>query len=97
MQEPTQPEPVLTPSVPIPGRRDQRSTMELVRDIAADSSTLVRKEVELAKQELMEAVVARLMGAGALAAAGLFAIFLVGFLGLAAAAALDLVRRAHLV
>jgi len=94
LQEPTQPEPVLTPSVPIPGRRDQRSTMELVRDIAADSSTLVRKEVELAKQELMEAVVARLMGAGVLAAAGLFAIFLVGFLGLAAAAALDLVLPA---
>src|ERR671931_190882 len=70
--------------------------MELVKDIAADSSTLIRKEIELAKQELLEAITARLMAAGAMAAAGVFGLFLLGFLALAAAAALDIVFPAWL-
>jgi len=76
-----------TPSMP----PDQRSTIGLVRAIATDTSTLVRKEVELARQELMAAVVSRLMGAAAFGAAALFGLLLAIFLALAAAAALDLV------
>ena len=79
-----------TPTTTVPRPRDPRSTGELVRDIASDSSDLLRKQVELAKQEVLEAVTARLMGAGALAAAGLFGLFVLGFLALGAAAALDL-------
>ena len=70
--------------------------MELVRDIAADSSTLVRKEVELAKQELLEAITARLQAVGAVAMAGVFGLFMLEFLALAAAAALDILFPAWL-
>ena len=57
--------------------------------IATETSTLVRKEIELGKQEILAAVTARLMAAGALAGAGLFGLFVLAFLGLAAAAGLD--------
>jgi membrane protein len=73
-----------------PGRR---STVELIRTIGVDLSTLAKKEVELAKQEVMEGVMARAKAAGAFAAAGVLALFVVGFLGLAAAEALDGLMR----
>ncbi|MFN2543052.1 MAG: YhjD/YihY/BrkB family envelope integrity protein [Actinomycetota bacterium] len=77
---------------PVPAQRPgDQSTLQLVKSIASDTGTLVRKEVELAKQEILEAVSARLKAAGALGAAGAF-----GFLGLlfgcvAAVAGLSLV------
>lgn len=69
----------------------QRSTAELVRTIAADTATLVRKEVQLARQEIVEGVLAKVKGAAALAAAGVLLLFVVVFLGSAAAQGLDLV------
>ena len=89
-------EPIVVPTSPALHGKDPRSTVELVKDIAADASSLVRKEVELAKQELLEAVTARLKAAGAMVAAGVFGLFMLGFLGLAAAAALDLIFPAWL-
>jgi putative superfamily III holin-X len=76
---------------PIPTELRDQSTAKLVRSIASDTGTLVRKEVELAKQEISEAVLARVKAVAAFGAAGLF-----GFLGLifgllAAAAALSTV------
>ena len=68
---------------------DQRSMSELVRAIASDTSTLVRKEVELARIEIMEAVSARLKAAGAMAAAGIAALMALAFGGAAAAHALE--------
>jgi len=70
--------------------KDQ-STLQLVRSIATDTGTLVRKEVELAKQEILEAIMARVKAVGAFGAAGVF-----GFLGMlcglgAAVAGLSLV------
>lgn len=62
---------------------------ELMRAIATDTSTLVRKEVELAKREIMEAVTARLKAAGAMAAAGVAALMALAFAGAAAAHALE--------
>jgi apolipoprotein N-acyltransferase len=64
---------------------------ELVRSIATDTSTLLRKEMELARQEIVEAVTARLKAAGSMAAIGVLGMFMLIFLALAAAAALDLV------
>jgi uncharacterized membrane protein YqjE len=87
VQEPSVTEP--TPLAPRPAK--DRSTVELIRDIATDTSTLVRQQIELAKQELMEAVTARLVAAGALAAAGLFGFLFLVFAALAGAAALSLV------
>lgn len=78
------------PPVEVPSRR---STVELIRTIGVDLSTLAKKEVELARQEVMEGVMARAMAAGAFVAAGVLALFVVGFFGLAAAEALDGVMR----
>lgn len=74
--------------------RADRSIGELLRAIATDTAMLVRKEVELARQELMEAVSARIKAAGAMAAAGVLGLLAVIFLALAAATALDLVLPA---
>ena len=71
--------------------RSQQSMPELVRSIATDTSTLLRKEMELGKQEIVEAVTARLKAAGSLAAVGLLFMFMLIFLALAGAAALDIV------
>jgi YihY family inner membrane protein len=71
------------------GRR--ASIAQLVRAIAADLSLLVRQQVELAKQEVGEAAKARAQGIGAFAAAGVLALFVIGFLGMTLAAALAIV------
>ena len=63
----------------------QRSTVELVQAIAQDAATLVRKEIELAKQELAAAAISRAIGLAGLIAAALFAF--VGFLFAATAGA----------
>jgi membrane protein len=67
------------------------STMRLVGQVAGDVGTLVKKEVELARQEIMEALTARLKAVAAFAVIGVIALFIVGFLAGAGAAALDLV------
>ena len=72
---------------PSPG--DERPTTEVLRSIVLDGQELVRKELELARIELLAAVSARLQAAGAAAGAGIVAILGLGFLGLATAAALD--------
>jgi hypothetical protein len=94
VHEPLGGEPAGVHTIRIPPETDPRSTLELVRDIAANTQTLLRKEVELAKQEVLGAVMARVMAAGALIAAGLLAFFVLLFAALAAAAALDLVLPA---
>jgi inner membrane protein YhjD len=68
-----------------------RSTLELIRGIASDTGTLVKKEVELAKQEIAEGVVTKAKAAGAFGAAGVLALFALGFIGMAGAWALALV------
>ena len=67
---------------------------ELVRSITTDVATLVKKEVEFARIEIVEAVNARLKAAGAIAFAAVLALFVLAFLGLAAANALDQVMDA---
>jgi hypothetical protein len=65
-----------------------RSTAELVADVADDLRMLVRKELELARIELTEAVGDKLKGAGLIAAAaaaslpGLFFLVVAGALWL---------------
>jgi inner membrane protein YhjD len=68
-----------------------RSTGDLVRSIGTDTVSLVRKEIELARQEVKEGMAARAKGGAAFAAAGVMGLYIVGFLGAAAAAALALV------
>ena len=67
------------------------STVRLVGQVAGDVGTLVKKEVELARQEITEAVMARVKAIAAFVVIGVIALFVVGFLGAAGAAGLALV------
>lgn len=63
-----------------------RSTAELVMDMADDVRMLVRKELELARIELMEGLKAQLIGSAVIAFAliGLLPAFFFGLIALAA-------------
>ena len=67
------------------------STVRLVGRVAGDVGTLIRKEVELARQEVTEGVTARLKGAAAFGGAAVMGLFMLGFLAAAGAVALALV------
>lgn len=79
-----------TPS-PVPSAGDgDRGTRSLVGSIVTDLSTLITKQVELAKREIGEMVSTRAQAVGVFAAAGVLGLFVIGFLGMTAAEALDL-------
>lgn len=93
MQEPAGTGPTTSPPGPVPPPTVDggRGTGPLLRSIAADLSTLVTKQIELAKQELGEMVSTRAQAIGVFAAAAVLGLFVVGFLGMTGAEALDLV------
>lgn len=64
---------------------ESRDTAALLRALLDDTQLLLRKHVELAKHEVLEAVDARLKAAAAGAVAGVFALFGLGFLAAAGA------------
>lgn len=66
-----------------------RSTPGLIMSIAGDTSALVRKEMELARQEMIESVIGRLKTVASLAVAGVLGLFALGWLASALASALD--------
>jgi hypothetical protein len=68
-----------------------KGTGPLLRSIAADISTLVSKQLELAKQEIGDMVGTRAKAVGVFGGAAVLGLFVIGFLGLAGAEALDLV------
>lgn len=70
---------------------DARVASEVVRSLVDDTQLLMKKHLELARQELVEAVDARIRAAIAGAIAGVLALFAVGFLASAAAFGLDTV------
>ena len=68
--------------------QSEPSTGELIRDVAADLQLLVRKELELARTELVEGVTAKVKGAGL--AAGAFVLLFPSVMFLSVALALAL-------
>jgi hypothetical protein len=74
---------------PPPGQRRPLGTV--LASVMDGTRTLLRKQVELAKVEMTEALSVRAKGAGLMTAAGVIGLFAVGFTAAAAAAALDLV------
>jgi membrane protein len=79
------------PPVTPPSANGARGTGPLLRSIAADISTLVNKQFELAKQEIGEMVGTRARAVGVFGAAAVLGLFVIGFLGMTGAEALDLV------
>jgi hypothetical protein len=74
----------------------ERSALTIVKSIVEDLGMLIRMELQLAQREIVAGLVARGVGVGALAAAGVMAFLGVVFLALSAVAALDLVMPAWL-
>ena len=85
------PSPGAAPPATPPSTNGARGTGPLLRSIAADISTLVSKQIELAKQEIGEMVGTRAKAVGVFGAAAVLGLFVIGFLGMAGAEALDLV------
>ncbi|MTV26323.1 phage holin family protein [Nitriliruptoraceae bacterium ZYF776] len=88
------------PTVANPGRTggpagppgtDDRSTPEVVRSLVDNTQLLLKKEIELAKLEVKEIVTARLMAVAFLAVVGVLGLYLLAFLGVTGAKALELV------
>lgn len=77
-------------------RNGDRSTGELMRSIAGDTAALVRKEVQLARQEIVEGVMSKVIGAGAFAVAGVFAVIALVMFGITLGVSLDIVLPAWL-
>lgn len=71
-----------------PPQDDSRATAVIVKDVVAGTQTLVRKELELARLEMMEGLGAYGQAAGLGAAAGMLGLYVLGFLGLAGGFAL---------
>jgi hypothetical protein len=71
--------------------RSRQGLQELLRSIGTDLSLLIRQQVALAKEELRGIAAEKATGGALLAAAAVFALFVLGFASLAGAAALDLV------
>jgi hypothetical protein len=65
------------------GNGSTKSAGELVKEVTEDLSTLVRKEVELAKQELGQSISQKLQGAAIFAVVGVVGVFILIFLLLA--------------
>jgi len=75
-------------SISLNGEEKKQSTMELVRGIATDTGTLVRKEIQLAREEITDAVLARVKAAIALGVAGVLMLMAMLFGAYAGAAGL---------
>ena len=74
-----------------PEAADPRSTGEVVRSLTENTQALLRKEIELAKLEITEAMVARGIAIGLAVAGAVLGLFILGFAGVTAATALALV------
>ena len=83
-----------------PPKGARRPIGAVVSSITDGVGTLIRKQVELAKLEVTEAVAVRAKGLGLMAAAAVVALFALGFAAASGSAALDIVLprwAAHLI
>lgn len=73
----------------VAGTDGDKSAGQLVKEVTEDMSTLVRKEIELAKKEIGNSVSAKIKGAVIFAVVGVLAFFALIFVLLAIRDALD--------
>lgn len=71
------------------GLQVDKSAGQLMKEVTEDLSTLVRKEIELAKREVSESVAAKVKGAIVIAVAGFIVFFALIFVLLAVRDGLD--------
>ena len=75
--------PPAAPPVTGPTRGPEKTAGQLIKEVTEDISTLVRKEIELAKQEVGTSVAAKAKGAAIFAIVGVLAFFALIFFLLA--------------
>lgn len=85
------PRPDAAPPAMGPEVADPRRTSEVIRSITEHSQALVRKEIELAKLEVTEILVARAMAVGFAVTGAVLGLFILAFVGVTGAKALELV------
>lgn len=68
---------------------DPRSTVQVVQDAAEHAQMLLRSELELAKIEIRDALAKQAMAAGLAIAGAVFGLFVLGFVGVTVAVALQ--------
>jgi hypothetical protein len=90
--EPRRPD-VAPPAVG-PESVDPRPTADVLRSLAENSQLLVKKEIELAKLEVTEILVARAIAVGSAIVGAVFGLFILAFAGVTGAKALELVLPA---
>lgn len=73
----------------VAGTDGEKSAGQLVKEVTEDMSTLVRKEIELAKKEIGDSVSAKIKGAVIFAVVGVLAFFALIFVLLAIRDGLD--------
>jgi uncharacterized protein YacL len=76
---------------PPPTGADGRETPEVIRSLVDNTQLLVKKEIELAKLEITEIVTARVMAIAFAVVGAVLGLYLLGFLGVTGAKALELV------
>jgi len=76
---------------PGPDRAGERPLGQIVASVVDGIKTLARQRAELARIDVSEAAEVRAKGGGTLAAAGLVALYAIGFIAAAGAAALAIV------
>ena len=72
---------------------DPRSTVQVVQDATEHAQMLLRKELELAKIEIRDALTKQAIAAGLAVAGAVFGLFVLGFVGVTVAVALQQVAR----
>jgi hypothetical protein len=75
---------------------DVRTTSEVVASAIAHVQAMVAKEIELAKLEVKEAATDKAIAAGTMIGAGVLGLFILAFVGVTGAKALELVLPAWL-
>lgn len=83
--------PGVAPPAVGPESADPRSTAQVLRSLAENSQALVRKDIELAKLELSEILVARAIALGSALVGAVLGLFILAFAGVTGAKALELV------
>lgn len=83
------PRPPVAPTAVAPSEADPRPTMDVVRSAVENAQALVKAEVDLAKAEVTEIVVARLKAVGSFVVVGVLGLFVLAFLGVTLAKGLE--------
>ena len=73
----------------VAGGPDERATSEVIASLIATTQALVKKEIEMAKLEVKGILVDKAVAVGSALVAALVALFILGFVGVTAAKALE--------